>query len=65
MVVPDFTFLVPGPLIDDDLELVLVEKIPGDPLINYVPAYKFKMTLTPGIHVLFGLDREDVSSSEG
>ena len=46
MVKPDFTFLVPGPLIDDDLELVLVEKVPGDPLINYVPAYKFKMTLT-------------------
>ena len=29
----------PGRLIDGDLELVLVEKYPGDPTINYVPAY--------------------------
>jgi tagatose 1,6-diphosphate aldolase len=35
----------PGRLIDGDLELVLVETYPGDPDINYAPAYKFKMTL--------------------
>ena len=36
-------FYDPGRLIDNDLELILVEKYPGDPAINYVPAYKFKM----------------------
>jgi tagatose 1,6-diphosphate aldolase len=40
-----FEFHDPGPLIDDDLVLVLREEYPGDPAINYVPAYKFKMTL--------------------
>jgi predicted acetyltransferase len=38
-----FEFLDPGPLIDDDLELVLVEKDPGDPSRGRVPAYRFKM----------------------
>ncbi len=38
-------FYDPGRLIDGDLELVLVENYPGDPAINYVPAYRFKMTL--------------------
>ena len=33
----------PGPLINSDLELILDEKYPGDPSINYVPAYKFRM----------------------
>ncbi len=40
-----FEFRDPGRLIDEDLELVLAEKYPGDPAINYVPAYRFKMTL--------------------
>ena len=40
-----FEFLDPGILIDDDLQLVLVERAPGDPAIDYLPAYKFKMTL--------------------
>jgi predicted acetyltransferase len=39
-----FEFHDPGPLVDDDLELVLVEKYLGDPLKEYVPAYRFKMT---------------------
>ena len=39
-----FVFHDPGRLIDHDLELVLVEEYPGDPAINYVPAYKFRMT---------------------
>jgi predicted acetyltransferase len=40
-----FKFHNPGRLVDEDLELVLVEKYPGDPAINYVPAYKFEMRL--------------------
>jgi predicted acetyltransferase len=32
-------------LVDNDLQLILVEEAPGDPAINHVPAYKFKMTL--------------------
>ena len=40
-----FQFHDPGRLIDGDLELVLVEKRPADPSRDYVPAYKFKMTL--------------------
>lgn len=40
-----FQFHNPGTLIDDDLELVLVEEYPGDPEINFVPAYKFEMRL--------------------
>lgn len=40
-----FQFHDPGKLVDDDLVLVLREAYPGDPTLNYVPAYKFKMTL--------------------
>jgi predicted acetyltransferase len=40
-----FQFYDPGRLIDGDLELVLVKKRAGDPDRNYVPVYKFKMTL--------------------
>jgi tagatose 1,6-diphosphate aldolase len=38
-----FTFLDLGRLVDDDLELVLVGKYPGDPARSYVPAYQFEM----------------------
>lgn len=38
-----FEFHEPGRLVDDDLELVLVERFPGDPSIGFVPAYKFEM----------------------
>jgi tagatose 1,6-diphosphate aldolase len=41
----DFEFHEPGQLIDGELELVLVEKVPGNPVVNHVPAYRFKMTL--------------------
>jgi predicted acetyltransferase len=41
-----FQFHEPGRLIDGNLELVLIEKRPGDPGRNYVPVYKFKMSLT-------------------
>lgn len=40
-----FEFHNPSELVDQDLALVLVEKYPGDPLLNFVPAYRFKMTL--------------------
>ena len=40
-----FIFLDPGKLIDDDLELVLVERKPGDPEKEFVPGYKFEMRL--------------------
>jgi predicted acetyltransferase len=36
---------IAGSLVDNDLQLVLVEEYPGDPALNHVPAYKFKMTL--------------------
>ena len=41
-----FQFHDPGKLIDDDLELILDERYPGDPAIDHVPTYKFKMTRT-------------------
>jgi predicted acetyltransferase len=40
-----FRFHDPGKLVDDDLELVLAERYPGDPAKGLVPAYKFKMLL--------------------
>jgi len=40
-----FKFHSPGRLVDGDLELVLVEEYPGDPARNWVPAYRFRMTL--------------------
>jgi len=38
-----FEFLDPGRLIDQELELVLVEKIPSEPKKDYTPAYAFEM----------------------
>ncbi|MEO8395438.1 MAG: GNAT family N-acetyltransferase [Chloroflexota bacterium] len=38
-----FVFQNPGQLVDDDLELVLVEKFNGDPALQLVPSYKFRM----------------------
>ncbi len=47
-----FEFHDPGRLVDGDLVLVLAEKYPGDPAINYVPAYRFQMTLgEPGTEI--------------
>ncbi len=39
----DFELLEPGKLIDDDLELLLVEKAPVDLERGLVPAYEFMM----------------------
>ena len=38
-----FTFHDPGPLVDGELELVLVETTPEDPSKGWVPAYYFQM----------------------
>lgn len=40
---PDFKFLDPGPLAEDELELVLTETAPGDPDIDLAPFYLFDM----------------------
>ena len=45
-----FQFHNPGILADHDLELVLTDKYPGDPDINYAPAYKFKMKIVGQRH---------------
>ena len=39
----DFAFLNPGVLVDGDVELILVETVPGDPEKNWVPVYRFDM----------------------
>lgn len=39
-----FTFLDPGSLVDNTIELVLTRKYPGNTLAGYVPAYRFKIT---------------------
>jgi predicted acetyltransferase len=39
----EFTFLEPGKLTDDELELVLVEKTHADKKKGYFPAYQFEM----------------------
>jgi predicted acetyltransferase len=39
------TFYDPGILVDEELELILTEKYPGNPAIEFSPAYKFVMTL--------------------
>lgn len=38
-----FPFLDPGPLVEGDLELVLIEKYGGNPERGLVPFYKFEM----------------------
>ncbi len=40
-----FEFQETGQLFDGELELVLVEKFPGDSSIGFVPAYKFKIVI--------------------
>lgn len=38
-----FEFIDPGPLTDDELELVLVEAAPAHPARDWLPAYLFEM----------------------
>jgi tagatose 1,6-diphosphate aldolase len=52
----NFEFLDPGKLIDDDLELVLVVKYPGDTEKNLVPAYRFEMRRVPSGERMGGID---------
>jgi tagatose 1,6-diphosphate aldolase len=52
----DFEFLEPGRLIDDDLELVLVVKYPGNAEKNLVPAYRFEMRHVPSGKRMGGID---------
>lgn len=40
---PDFTFVNPSPLVDDDLELALVETQLGDSERDWLPSYCFEM----------------------
>ena len=51
-----FEFHDPGQLTDGELELVLVEKRPGNPALNYVPAYRFAMRLTGQREDIGGID---------
>lgn len=39
----EFQFMDPGHLVDEELELILVERLPGDPARAFVPAYVFDM----------------------
>lgn len=39
----EFTFFNPCKLTDDDLELVLVKKVPADEMKGYFPTYEFEM----------------------
>jgi tagatose 1,6-diphosphate aldolase len=43
-----FQFLDPGRLVDGDLQLVLVKKVPPDPARRHVPSYLFEMRKTGG-----------------
>jgi predicted acetyltransferase len=58
-----FEFLDPGPLDDGDLELALVQRIPGDPARNYAPVYRFHMLLA-GASVILGRIDLRVGDSE-
>ena len=42
----DLQFLVPGALVDGDLELALVKTVPGDSNRGLVPQYEFDLRLT-------------------
>ncbi|MEZ4861891.1 MAG: GNAT family N-acetyltransferase [Caldilineaceae bacterium] len=41
-----FQFVDPGRLVDGDLILELIERDPGDPVLEFVPTYRFRMSLT-------------------
>ncbi len=48
-------FLDPGPLIDDELELSLVERHPGDPRRDLSPSYFFFMKRTGTSTIIGGI----------
>lgn len=47
-----FSFLDVSALIDGDLEVVLAERYPGDPTVNYVPAYRFALKRAGNSHAI-------------
>jgi len=51
-----FNFQTPGRLVDNDLELIVAAKEPGNPALNYVPTYRFKMMTTNRYQELGGID---------
>jgi predicted acetyltransferase len=57
-----FTFIDPGILIDDDLELILIEKAPADPVKRWVPQYFFEMR-HPGDTIAMGSIRLRIGSA--
>jgi hypothetical protein len=57
-----FSFLNSGRLIDGDLELVLVKKIPADPIKGYCPGYEFEMR-HPGELTVMGTIRLRIDSA--
>jgi predicted acetyltransferase len=48
-----FKFHDPGRLVDQDLTLLLADAYSGNSVLNYVPAYRFKMVRT-GTHTQMG-----------
>jgi predicted acetyltransferase len=57
-----FTFINPGKLVDEDLELILVKQIPADSSKGYVPMYVFEMR-HPGNTTSLGEIRLRIGSS--
>ena len=51
-----FDFQDPGNLVDDELELVLMERAPGNPVRGWAPAYRFEMRRTGSIIVMGEID---------
>lgn len=51
-----FDFRDPGHLVDGDLELVLVERAPGNPVRGWAPAYRFEMRRTGTVKVMGEID---------
>lgn len=43
MIKRKFKFLQPGPLVDGELQVVLVKTVPADPVKKYVPDYQFEL----------------------
>lgn len=64
MTPPPFRFFDPGPLLDGDLSLVLAEKVPGDPVKGWAPAYHFEMRRV-GDQVVMGRLRLRIGDGDG
>ena len=62
MVKTPFKFLRPGRLMDGDLKLSLVRRVPADPVKRHVPGYEFEMRY-PGKAVAMGSIRLRIGSA--